>query len=740
MSDLFLAFIDDDTPEDNPADYWKVAIIDDEHSIHEVTKLALANTVFQGKKLKFISAFSSEQGFTLLQENPDCALVLLDVVMEADNSGLLLAERIRNELKQLNLQIILRTGQPGYAPENEIMIEYNINDYKSKNELTQSKLLISVASALRAYTQLMVLEASKKSLERVISASATLTKTRSVEDFSRAVLEQISQLFHLTVPSMFCLSQQQFEAQYQHNLRKDDFTVVAKNLHYAEKYDQKNQDIPQKAILKIVEKTLVDKMHLFDDNFTALYLLSPSQWQAVIFIEAKLSFSQIDEALLKVFCLNMALSLESAKTFSHLNTAVYYDRLTGLYNNRGLIEFSDFIHQQADNTISLYLIDIDFFDDIIESFGFECGENVLLAMSALLKALFNQKVEIAHIHSDVFAVLVADSSWSLRALRSECSKPLIVVEQAMRIGVSIGEASCDLAQQDFDITLLLRRAKMALKVAKKSKRGRAQAFEPQFEQAALNRQNTLAEFRTALAQEALFLVLQPKVSMSSGAVVGYEALLRWLHPSKGIIEPDDFLTIIEQAGLYLDLDMYVFRCALNIVKTHPEITKPISINISAKSLHHSDFIDEFKDIINHEDTDLSRIELEITENALIEGEIAIQHLNDLNNLGFVLCLDDFGAGYSSLACLINLPLDVIKIDRAFISHITDNKNSLALLQGMLKICHDLNKKIVVEGVETQEQIDALKKLDALNSFNIDVVQGYYYFKPMLIEDILKEAL
>ena len=153
--------------------------------------------------------------------------------------------------------------------------------------------------------------------------------------------------------------------------------------------------------------------------------------------------------------------------------------------------------------------------------------------------------------------------------------------------------------------------------------------------------------------------------MATGDVVGYEALVRWQHPEKGLIPPNAFIPVVEQSGLYFELDMYVFRSALNIVKQYPQINKPISVNISANSLHHTDFIDELKVIIKEEKADLSNIELEITENALVRSDMAIQHLNSLKELGFILCLDDFGAGYSSLGYLLKLPLDVIKIDQCF---------------------------------------------------------------------------
>lgn len=741
MSDLLIKFIDDedDFSDDsqNKGDdlFWLIAIIDDDKSVHDVTILALSNTKIYGRDLKFISAFSGEEGYKLLQENPDCSVVLLDVVMETPDAGLVLAERIRQELKYENLQIILRTGQPGYAPEEDIISRYEINDYKTKSELTRNKLFTSLATSLRSYSHLHALKESKDGLKNVIIASASLMKERSIHEFASAVLQQINALFQLSAQGIFCVSQKPLEGPNEFEVgKRDSFLVVATTNQYHELYGQNIYDVKTSAASTIAQKALSVKEHILENNLTALYLSTPSKWQGVVVIEGGLNLSDIDEELLKVFCFNVALGLENAKFFSHLNRSAYYDSLTDLYNREGLKHFANTVYRQAKKSVSLYIVDIDYFHDIIDSLGYDFGDEVLIAFSSQLKRVFFDKANIARLHSDVFAIVIADSSLSLKSLIHECSLPFMLSGNSMRLGVSLGEANCTLSENHFDIDELVRHAKIALKVAKDNKRGMAQAFEPQFESETKTRLSVLSEIREALVNEELFLMLQPKTSMVTGGVVGYEALVRWQHPVKGLIPPNAFIPIVEQSGLYFELDMYVFRNALTIVKEYPQINKPISVNISANSLHHNDFIDELKLIINEENADISNIELEITENSLVRSDMAIQHLKSLKELGFTLCLDDFGAGYSSLGYLLRLPLDVIKIDRAFISYITEDKRALALLKGMLQICHDLHKEVVVEGVETQEQVDLLVQ------YNVDVAQGFFYFKPMPIDEIIIKAL
>ncbi|PKF56666.1 diguanylate phosphodiesterase [Alteromonadales bacterium alter-6D02] len=736
MSDIPLVIIEDNDCEQPklPLDSWKVVIIDDEQSVHDVTKLALSDIVIQDKRLEFYSAYSAKEGFDLLGQHRDCAVILLDVVMESSEAGLELAERIRHELHMEMVQIILRTGQPGYAPEEDIIKRYEINDYKTKNELTRNKLYTALATAIRSFGHLSAISESKKGLRNVIDASANLMKEHSVHDFASGVLQQINALLKISTPGIFCVSQRPLlEADNNGHLVKESYLVVATSKKFSEIYGVKIDEISQLEAREIAQLALSTKKHVFNESMTALFLSTPSDWTGVVVLEGQVSLSRIDEELLQVFCLNVALGLENAKFFTRLNKAAYYDGVTSLFNNTGFIESAKKVIQQANERVTLFVIDIDYFHDIVESLGFEFGNKVLKAMTSNLKRTFSAHSVISRLHSDVFAVLLADTDMTVKDVVKECSKPFIVEGSSIRLGVSIGEAHHESAEANFNVETVLRHAKIALRVAKESKRGAGQEFEPHFEDEARSRLGILADLRNGLDQEELFLVLQPKVSMGTGEVVGYEALVRWEHPQKGIIPPNAFIPVAEQSGMYFDIDMYVFRKSLEILEKHPNITKPISVNISANSLHHSEFIEELKAVMNTHPFDINKIELEITENALVRSDMAIQHLNELKALGFVLCLDDFGAGYSSLSYLLKLPLDVIKIDRSFVNYISDDSNAMFVLKGMLQICYDLNKTVVVEGVETLEQVDLLTQQ------GVDIAQGFYYFKPMSIDEILVNA-
>ena len=193
MNDSFL-FANEVPEEDEQTSIgtWKVIIVDDEPEVHAVTKLALSDFMFQDKNIEFLSAYSGKEGKELITQHPDAAIVLLDVVMETDDAGLQVAKFIREEAKNQNVRIILRTGQPGQAPERQVILDYDINDYKSKTELTAQKLFTVIMSSLRAYRDIIALDNSRKGLQKIIKASADIFSSHSMEQFIDGVMQQLT--------------------------------------------------------------------------------------------------------------------------------------------------------------------------------------------------------------------------------------------------------------------------------------------------------------------------------------------------------------------------------------------------------------------------------------------------------------------------------------------------------------------------------------------------------------------
>src|ERR671911_1735461 len=204
--DDFVAVIEDDEPRAaSSAPRWKVAVIDDDRAVHDGTRFALYDYALNGQRLEIVSAFSAAEGRDLLRQNPDLAVVLLDVVMETEEAGLDLVSFIRDELKNETVRIILRTGQPGQAPERRVIVDYDINDYKAKTELTADKLFTTLTAALRAHQQLQRMVETRRGLEIIIEAASTLFDFRSMQRLAEGVLTQIASLLNVDCAGILVL-------------------------------------------------------------------------------------------------------------------------------------------------------------------------------------------------------------------------------------------------------------------------------------------------------------------------------------------------------------------------------------------------------------------------------------------------------------------------------------------------------------------------------------------------------
>src|ERR1700753_1122806 len=220
--DDVLHLIDDTgtVPDDSSVRKWKIAVIDDDQAVHEGTRFALSDYSLNGAGLEILSAYSAAEGRTLMRDNPDIAAVLLDVIMETDVAGLELVEYIRNEIHNETVRIILRTGQPGQAPERRVIVQYDINDYKAKTELTADKLFTSLTAALRSYQQLERMEQTRRGLEIIIDAASTLYDFHSMQRLAEGVLTQLGSLLNVDCAGILVLRDDG-------STRRDDFSVLA---------------------------------------------------------------------------------------------------------------------------------------------------------------------------------------------------------------------------------------------------------------------------------------------------------------------------------------------------------------------------------------------------------------------------------------------------------------------------------------------------------------------------------
>lgn len=289
---------------------WRVLIVDDDVDVHAVTRLALRNVSFKGRELELYSAYSGREAYEILRDTPDIALVLLDVVMETDDAGLLLARRIREELHNAIVRVVLRTGQPGQAPEQRVIIEYDINDYKAKTELTTQKLFTTVISALRAYESLNMLERSRIGLGKILAGATNLYQIHSLREFASGVLNQVSAILDVGADGVLCLMQGDTGVT----------TVVAATGGYAPLGDTETMPVNH-PLWPTIAKAFAERKSQFDHPANVLFIHTQENREVAISVTPPWPLAQIQRDLLEVFCQRIAAAFDNLYMFGQLRKA-----------------------------------------------------------------------------------------------------------------------------------------------------------------------------------------------------------------------------------------------------------------------------------------------------------------------------------------------------------------------------------------------------------------------------------
>ena len=405
----------------------------------------------------------------------------------------------------------------------------------------------------------------------------------------------------------------------------------------------------------------------------------------------------------------------------------FHDVLTGL-PNRALVE--DRLTQalalatRHDQRVALLLIDLDRFKTINDTHGHHAGDELIIAVAQRLSRIVRASDTVGRIGGDEFIVVMPDvdnigqvHSLAQRII-DELSEPFTLFGSDVWSGASIGLA---LAPKDgVDRLELMRKADIALYEAKSGGRGTYRQFERAMDESVRTRQTIAADLRTALhTHQGLEVWYQPLMDIGGQQMVGIEALLRWHHPTRGLIAPAEFIAIAEETGLIIPLGEWVLAEACVTQQRFPELL--VAVNVSPVQFRSTGFVERVMAIVSQNGGDPKRLELEITEGVLIEDEREARAIIvELRDAGFRVALDDFGTGYSSLNYLSNFPVDKIKIDRSFTQSLGVAENSVAIVESVVKLGHAMGLMVTAEGVETPGQMSALA--DA----GCNQLQGYLF--------------
>ena len=435
------------------------------------------------------------------------------------------------------------------------------------------------------------------------------------------------------------------------------------------------------------------------------------------------------------------LSEELQKSKDAFEYAALHDSLTELYNRSYLIERLKYlfeIEMQKTDSYFILFLDLSRFKNINDSLGHNIGDKVLKLVANRLVRTVRTEDTVARIGGDEFAIILNDLNSVEEAeeiagkIYRKISSPFSIQGNRIFIKPHIGIAP--LGSEYRTPEEILRDADIAMHYAKDKEIGSA-VFNTEIRDQFLGKIRLESDLRSAVERKEFFMHYQPLISLEDGSIIGFEALLRWQHPKRGMVPPFEFIPIAEESGLIIPITNWILQETTAQIAEWQRISPNysdliVSVNISGKHLVQDGLVEEVKKVLTSSQIKHSCLKLEITESVAMENaERTIVILNKLKQLGVQLSIDDFGTGYSSLSYLHRLPFDTLKIDRSFVNTVGDNGENSEILQTIISLAKNLKMQSIAEGIETVNQLQILRNL------NCDFAQGYLFSKPLPKEEI-----
>ncbi|WP_196139508.1 GGDEF domain-containing protein [Aliikangiella sp. G2MR2-5] len=636
--------------------------------------------------------------------------------------------------------------------------EHSLKNFYTRDHLRYVKVLASVL-------------ASKVALEKNILQLEETLKEKSVAHKLSEAYFNISEITH------DAQSPEEFYSQLHNLIRKqintESFCIVLydkeKNLYSApflndsEHGSQLNFDLnlsteqmQQTLVAEVIRKQsplIADNKELqkrYQLGQTIRYGKIPYCWLAVPFeinpelsgaialqsYDEKVTFSESDLNFLSFLSKHLSVAIDRNTKDQKLQYQAIHDSITGLANRSLFVDRIDHAYLRCQRnsapTIAVLFIDFDNFKQINDSYGHAAGDLLLRETAQRMKKQLRTSDTLARIGGDEFAILLEDldntnfaitiAQRILTSMNETVTFGKQSIVASLSIGVAFNDENCESPQQ------MMKNADHAMYHAKRSGKNKIEVYESSLHYAVVYEKKLVTELEQAINNNELLFYYQPIVNLNDFSVAGFEALMRWDHPDKGIIAPGEFIGIAEQYDLIQAIDQKLLETAGNTLKKWRQVTSTppyLTINISAQRFTDNSFVGEINDLIRKFSIPAQSLIIEVTEHLLMKN-IAKARLifHKLKSLGIKLSLDDFGTGYSSLSYLNQLPFDLIKVDRSFIASLNEKESISPIINAIKAMATSMELEWVAEGIETNYQLDALCKMKC------NLGQGFYLAKPM----------
>lgn len=706
----------------------RILTVEDDIAYQETLLLSLKALNYGDREVEFLTANSALEAATVLAKYPDISIVLLDVVMEEDDSGLRLVRSIRSGLGNQLVRIVLLTGQPGMMPLDDLMESYDVDDYWNKSDLSFEHLQTIMLGNLRTWEHMQAMQQARQGLQMLIESTQRLSNKLDLKSYTQSILDELSAVFCLNQGGMVCINHQRDETPATALI----FAGTGVYKSWTNQFLGNVTDDPE--LFRVIEQSLSAHCHVIETPVSALYFTSEDvdQRDYVVLIQCDRPLTDYEIDLLQIFGENINAGFNNVALHSRLTELAYIDSVTGLQNKNWMLHQLERLtldERQNAKLLMLFVEDLSYSEVLL---GIKYGRSLMKHLAMYLKASFVKAIDVVMYERDTLLLLIYDQQDYDREALEHVLHPQIEMDGAKH-HIDLTGALVKLSDMDYQTPQqILSIAKSILEQAK-HRNIEFGLFEASELAGIQERYELMKKLRIALHNEDIFIHLQPKVRLQDHQLLGFEALVRWRDERNKMIPPDHFVPLAETSGLIDKLDEYVAIRACDAVKVlrKAHIDVPISVNIAGSEMSRADFVKRFHECLCQQQVETHSIEIEVTETQLIEVlRSAAGYLDKLSELGIRVSIDDFGAGYSSLSYLSHLNAAELKIDRQFVARMQETEQDKQIVQMIINLGHLLGMSVIAEGIETESQYQMLLQMGC------DAGQGYYIAKPMPLEEAL----